>query len=100
MELQQTVDVSKCLSNPVRIEILEWLKDPVNNFPENSTGVPNKKGVCVGLIQKKTGLSQSTISSYLNLMVRCGLLKMFRLGKWSYYSRNEKSIKEYLNYLK
>lgn len=100
MELKQTVDVSKCLSNPVRVEILEWLKDPVNNFPENNTGVPNKKGVCVSLIQERTGLSQSTISSYLNKMERCGLVNMFRLGKWSYYSRNEKNIKEYLNYLK
>lgn len=100
MNLKQSVDISKCLSNPIRVEILEWLKDPVKNFPDNGTGVPNKKGVCVHLIQERSGLSQSTISNYLNLMQRRGLVKMFRLGKWSYYSRNEENIKEYLNYLK
>lgn len=95
MNLKQIVEIGKCLSNPTRVEIMEWLKNPDGNFPANESGIPNKTGVCVGLIQEKSGLSQSTISGYLTNMERCGLLHMFRNGKWSYYSRNEKTIREF-----
>ncbi len=70
------------------------------NFPPNESGIPNKKGVCVGLIQEKAGLSQSTISTYLGNMERCGLLNMFRNGKWSYFSRNEETIQYFIEQLK
>lgn len=72
-----------------------WLKEPEKNFPANETNIPNTEGVCVGSIQEKAGLTQSTISTYLSSMERCGLLKMFRHGKWSYYSRNEKVVEEF-----
>jgi len=99
MELKQIVEIGKCLSNQTRVEILEWLKDPDANFPANHTGIPNKDGVCVGTIQEKAGLSQSTISTYLGNMERCGLLKMIRSGKWSYFSRNEEVIEKFINQL-
>jgi len=100
MKEKVIVEIGKCLSNPTRVRILEWLKDPDLNFPANHTGVPNKSGVCVGLIQEKAGLTQSTISTYLSNMERCGLLNMFREGKWSYYSRNEEAINSFCEALK
>ncbi|NUY81499.1 helix-turn-helix transcriptional regulator [Flavobacterium sp. MAH-1] len=96
MKLKQVVEIGKCLSNQTRVEILEWLKNPEANFPPNESGISNKEGVCVGNIQEKTGLSQSTISTYLGSMERCGLLHMVRNGKWSYFSRNEETIQEFI----
>ncbi|GLB49392.1 ArsR/SmtB family transcription factor [Neptunitalea lumnitzerae] len=99
MKAKQFVEISKCLSNQTRLDILEWLKDPEGNFPPNTSSMPNTEGVCVTFIHEKTGLSQSTISTYLTSMLRCELLEMKRVGKWTYFKRNEKVIKAYCDYL-
>ena len=73
----------KALSNPTRLQILMWLKDPEANFPEQGghPGVPDdlKGGVCVGSIRDKAGISQ---------------LLSERHGKWTYFRRNEEAIAE------
>ena len=99
MNIKQAVEISKCLSNSTRLEILEWLKDPELNFPPNTTNISNKEGVCVTYIFEKTNLSQSTISIYLSNMEKCGLLEIKRLGKWSYFKRNQATIDEYLAFI-
>ncbi|MHC5362001.1 ArsR/SmtB family transcription factor [Myroides sp. LJL110] len=99
MNRKQAIDIGKCLSNETRLEILEWLKDPDGNFPQNSTLVPNSEGVCVTFIFEKAGLSQSTISNYLSSMERCGLLEVKRVGKWTYFRRNQNTIEEYMNFI-
>lgn len=100
MDLKQAIEIGKCLSNGTRLEILEWLKQPDANFPPNTTNIPNSEGVCLSFIYEKAGLSQSTISNYLNGMVRCGLLELKRLGKWTYFKRNQKTIDEYFDFIK
>ncbi|MBS7566913.1 helix-turn-helix transcriptional regulator [Mucilaginibacter sp. Bleaf8] len=82
------VEVFKALSNKTRLQILNWLKSPELNFPEQAVyGYDN--GVCVGQIQLKAGLTQSTISEYLSALQRAGLVKSTRVGQWTYYQRNE-----------
>ncbi|MEO0571092.1 MAG: helix-turn-helix transcriptional regulator [Bacteroidota bacterium] len=93
------VEISKVLSNKTRVEILKWLKNPEENFPPHQDIDHFNDGVCVGYIQDKTGLSQSTISTYLNSMQNANLLIPTRHGKWTYYKRNEKVIKAYLGRL-
>ena len=86
------VEISKVLSNRARVEILDWLKSPEENFPPQ-INVPNfDDGVCVCHIQDKLGLSQSTTSHYLTMMEKAGLLTGKRIGKWAYYKRNEENI--------
>lgn len=89
------VEISKVLSNPVRLKILQWLRDPEGNFPPHQDIDHFDDGVCVGYIQDKTGLSQSTISTYLSSMQNADLVIPTRHGKWTYYRRNESTIKEY-----
>lgn len=89
------VDIFKALSNKTRLQILSWLKDPETNFVEQSAmGFEN--GVCVGQIQKKTGLTQSTVSEYLSVLQRAGLVSATRVGQWTYYRRDEAAIKALL----
>jgi DNA-binding transcriptional ArsR family regulator len=89
------VDIFKALSNKTRLQILSWLKDPEANFVEQSAmGFEN--GVCVGQIQKKTGLTQSTVSEYLAVLQRAGLVSATRVGQWTYYRRDEDAIKALL----
>jgi len=94
--------IYKALSNETRQQILLWLKEPENHFDEEpylQQGISFKVGVCVGEIQVKTGLAQSVISSYLLTMKNAGLLDSERIGKWTYYRRNEKTIKEFADYV-
>lgn len=82
------LDIFKALSNKSRLQILQWLKEPELNFPDQEQyGFDN--GVCVGQIQQKAGLTQSTVSEYLSILLRAGLVDSTRVGQWTYYKRNE-----------
>lgn len=99
------IDIFKALSNPTRLNILKWLKAPDQNFPpQDLTHMPEgasfKGGICVGSICEKAGISQSTVSNYLDMMLRAGLLESRRFGKWTYYRRNEKMIQALGDYIK
>lgn len=63
----ELIEIFKALSNPTRLEILKGLKDPVKNFPPQDEGDVLTVGVCVSSIQEGIGLSQSTVSGYLQL---------------------------------
>lgn len=49
-------------------------------------------GVCVGEIQRLLGLTQSTTSHYLTILQKADLLIATRIGKWTYYRRNEVTL--------
>jgi len=87
------VEIFKALSNKTRLQILNWLKHPEQNFPEQAS-YGYASGVCVGQIQKKAGLTQSTVSEYLVILQRAGLVKSTRQGQWTYYQRNEEAFAE------
>ncbi len=93
------VEISKVLSNTTRVKILQWLKDPEANFPPHQEIDHFDDGVCVGYIQDKAGLSQSTISTYLSAMQQANLVIPTRHGKWTYYKRNESVIQAYIKSL-
>ena len=94
------VEVSKALSNKTRLDILNWLKKPGDNFPPHAELGHFDFGVCLVFIKEKSKLSQSTISQYMSQMERAELVISTRLGKWTYFKRNENKIKEYTTMLK
>ncbi|MNI33524.1 DNA-binding transcriptional repressor ArsR [compost metagenome] len=98
------VEIFKVLGNETRLDMLMWLKDPINYFDKPtahlSKNISEKGGVCVGDLQERAGLSQSTTSHYLSMLERIGLLESERHGKWTYYRRNEKKIAEVADLIK
>lgn len=88
----ELIDIFKALSNQTRLEILKGLKDPEKHFPPQDEGDVHTVGVCVSSIQEGVGLSQSTVSHYLATLQRAGLVKVTRIGQWTYYKRNEEAI--------
>ncbi len=93
----------KALSNDLRLSFLKWLRDPEKYFPEREKLPFDAKfegSVCVSDIQKKAGISQSTVSHYLDILQQAGLLEGRRYGKWTYYRRNEKAIRKLAKYIK
>ncbi|MDR0139595.1 metalloregulator ArsR/SmtB family transcription factor [Metabacillus idriensis] len=97
------LNIFKALSNETRLNILKWLKEPEQNFPKQQAHLPKevsiKGGVCVGDIQEKVNLSQSTVSHYLSMMQKAGLLEAVRYGQWTYYRRNEETIRQIAEFL-
>jgi ArsR family transcriptional regulator len=98
-----TLDIFKALSNQTRLNIMKWLKDPEKHFPPQGLHIPEgdafDNSVCVGSICEKAEISQSTVSSYLDMMLRAGLLESARFGKWTYYRRNEEQIRELAGFI-
>ncbi|HEY3332621.1 MAG TPA: helix-turn-helix transcriptional regulator [Capsulimonadaceae bacterium] len=88
-------NIIKAIANPMRRQMLAWLKDPVAHFG------PNEHhdccgGVCVGKIVEKSQLSQSTVSAYMDCLQRAGLVVSMRRGQWTFYKRNEPVIAEFV----
>ena len=84
----------KALANETRLNIVKWLKEPIKHFPDWNE-LDAELGVCCGLIQRKAGLSQSTVSSYLAILEKSGLLIATRNKQWTYYKRNESFINQF-----
>ena len=88
--------IIKALANPVRREILQWLKTPEKHFPTQEH--PLDIGVCAGQFER-WGLSQSTMSTHLAVLQRGDLVTTRRLGQWIFYKRNEDTISAFLREL-
>jgi DNA-binding transcriptional ArsR family regulator len=89
--------IHKALANPVRRDILNWLKEPQSHFAHQQHALDI--GVCAGLIDARTGLSQSTVSAHLATLQRAELVCSQRVGQWIYYKRNEETIKAFLDHM-
>jgi DNA-binding transcriptional ArsR family regulator len=92
MDIEKTI---AALNNPFRRRIVIWLKDR-SNFPPPLPEHEDVKGVCIGYIQEKAGLSQSTISNYMGMLKQAGLVSSERHGQWTFYSRNEDAIQAFV----
>lgn len=86
-------EIIKALANPVRREILHWLKEPEKHFADQQH--PLEIGVCAGMFER-CGLSQSTVSAHLATLQRAGLVSTRRIGQWIFYKRNEATIAAFL----
>jgi DNA-binding transcriptional ArsR family regulator len=96
MTLMNKLIILKALSNDKRLQILEWLKDPQTHFPKEVRQAACDRGICCGSICRKSDLSQSTISSYLSLLEKAGLIVATRQGQWKYFRRNNELIQNFI----
>lgn len=89
------VGALKALANPVRLQLLLWLREPERHFAQYAAIADRAEvGVCVSHIQAKAGLAQSTVSAYMAELQRAGLVRATRVGKWTHYKRDEERIAE------
>ncbi|WP_379147091.1 ArsR/SmtB family transcription factor [Paenibacillus sp. sgz500992] len=94
------IDVFKALSNESRIQILQWLKEPDVHFTPHEGIDMTETGVCVSQITDKLNMTQSTASQYLSILQRAGLITTKRIGKFTYYQRDEEAILKMAEYMK
>ena len=95
-----TTAVLRALASPRRRQILEWLRDPVANFPPQRDGDLVKDGVCVLFIADKLGVAQPTATTHLQALARVGLVRPKRLGQWTFYKREEAVIRAFKRQLR
>jgi len=89
--------IHKALANPVRRNILAWLRTPEVYFSVQE--YPLDLGVCAGLIDAHSGLSQSTVSAHLATLQRAGLVRSKRIGQWVFFKRDEETIQAFLEHI-
>jgi|SRR3954447_18833415 DNA-binding transcriptional ArsR family regulator len=82
----------RALANERRLQILEWLKDPVANFPPQVDGDLVEDGVCGVWIAEKLGVSQPTLSEHMKVLSQAGLVRAKRIKQWTFYRRDEARI--------
>ena len=92
-DLEGAVEALKALANPARLQIMSWLRDPHGEFAQwEPIADRDEFGVCVSHLQAKSGLAQSTVSSYMATLERAGLVRSTRIGKWTHYKRNDEMV--------
>jgi ArsR family transcriptional regulator len=93
------LEQSKALASDARLSILSWLSSPNDHFAHQETGDPSEIGVCVTLLTEKLKMSQPTVSRHLELLKRANFLTVNKIGRWSFFARNEAGITEYKGWL-
>jgi len=89
-------EILKALAHPVRLDMLNWLKEPEKHFTQEH---PFEMGVCASGIERSCGLSQSAVSAHLATLTRAELVTSRRVGQWIFYKRNEETIAAFLKSL-
>jgi len=93
------LEQSKALASAARLAILEWLTEPDAHFSHQVTGTPSEIGVCVTLITEKLDMAQPTVSRHLELLRRAGFLSVSKIGRWSFFQRDEAAISEFKGWI-
>jgi DNA-binding transcriptional ArsR family regulator len=93
-------EVFRALASPRRLQILEWLRDPVSHFPPQRDGDLVDDGVCVLFIADKLGVAQPTATAHLQALARAGLVTSKRVGQWTFYKRDEVAIDAFTHQLR
>ena len=84
--------IAKALSSPIRLKVLDWLRDPEANFDSRREGDLSRSGACVSLIAHKAAISQPTASRHLEVLRRAGLVGTERVAQWNFHHRDEAGL--------
>ena len=94
IQKNEIASILQAVSNPRRLQILEWLKEPKRHFPPQTDGDLVEDGVCGVLIAAKLRISQPTASVHLKILAQADLIRGKRIKKWTFYKRNERGIRK------
>lgn len=89
-----TIKIFKALAHPTRLQILSLLKTPSQSFTAENHLNKDLVGICVQEMQMVLGISQSTTSQHLAILQDAGLLTSQKIGKFTYFKRDERTFKQ------
>jgi ArsR family transcriptional regulator len=70
----------KALSDPARLQILEFIQDPLQECCSRDDGV------CACDVETFLEVSQPTVSHHMKILVQAGLVTAEKRGRWVYYA--------------
>jgi len=94
-----TMAALRAMSNPKRMTILRWLRDPTAHFPPQRDGDLVDDGVCVGFITQKIGLSQPSVTEHMQVLAAAQLVTSKKCGNWMFYKLDETKVASFLSAL-
>lgn len=84
----------RALGNERRLQILGWLREPTAHFPPQVDGDLVRDGVCGVMLAEKLGVTASTLSEHMRLLVATGLVVPTRIKQWTFYRRDPERVAE------
>lgn len=93
--------ILKALSNPHRLDIILWLKNPEQEFGvqvHSKTLIDFPHSVSVKSIQKRCGVSQSSVSTFMSILENAKLVESRKIDQYTYFRRNEETIRKFGNW--
>ena len=90
--MSDTTALLKALNNENRLQILQWLKAPVEHFPTQIDGDLIIDGVCSGAIADKLEISPPAMTVHMRLLSDAGLVHGKKLKGWVFYKRDDSAI--------
>lgn len=90
----------RALTNPRRLEIMTWLRDPTAHFPPQRDGDLIEDGVCVGFITKKSGFSQPATTKHMQVLADAGLATSKKIKNWVFYKLDQERLSELIENLR
>lgn len=77
--MADTVLKFKALADPHRLNILNFLLEPIQSCCSRD------EGVCACDLEAFLGLSQPAVSHHMKILVQAGFVRSEKRGKWVYY---------------
>lgn len=90
--------ILKALSNPHRLNIILWLKNPEQEFGaqvHSKILIDFPHSVSVKSIQKRCGVSQSSVSTFMSILENAKLVESRKIDQYTYFRRNEETIRKF-----
>ncbi len=85
-------EILKALANPVRLDILSWLKEPENHFSDQHA---SGDGRVRGPVRAVRPLPVVRFCSFIRAD-KGGLIMPHRVGQWTFYKRDEEAIAAFI----
>lgn len=92
MKNKSSLKTLNALANENRLQIMQWISDPLPHFKPQSDGDLVDDGVCVGSIATKIGLSQPTVTKHMGILADAGLVKHKKIKNWVFYKPDHDAI--------
>ncbi|WP_193102168.1 ArsR/SmtB family transcription factor [Brevibacterium aurantiacum] len=92
MRIVDLTAIFAALANPKRRRILASLREPERHYQPNPGIDMREMGVCVSQVSAHLGVSAATASQFLAQLRDVGLLTSQRIGKFTYYQRNDQQV--------
>lgn len=87
--------LSQALACPSRLAMIRWLKAPSEHFPAQVHADIETVGVCGAFLAEKLGVAPATASAHLRILADAGLVTSTRIGKYTYFKRNDAALQAY-----